>query len=157
MVEERKGLKQLRIRIERIEVERGVIMIGRQVIKSGRKWESKEELFEFMEENWNKEEYGEFFFGKPTIGSLAEYICLPATTRFMVIVYPKKEKVVLTVCDSPKGLDSRVIQSIPHQGRIITSIITTGELLSYEKERRGPAEEVLQAYTAHMKDILGVK
>ena len=26
-------------------------MIGRQVIKSGRKWESKEELLEFMERN----------------------------------------------------------------------------------------------------------
>ena len=132
-------------------------MTGRQVIRSGRKWDSKEQLLEFMEENWNKEEYGEFCFGKPTAGSLSEYICLPATNRFMVIVYPKKEKVVLTVCDSPKGAESRVIQSIPHQGRIISSIVTMAELGSYEKERKGPAEQVLQAYTAHMKEILGVK
>jgi hypothetical protein len=75
----------------------------------------------------------------------------------MVIVYPKKDKVVLTVCDSPEGLRSRLVQSIPHQGRIFTSILTMGELGSYEKERRGPAEEVLQAYTTHMKEILGVK
>ena len=132
-------------------------MIGRQVIKSGRKWKDKEELFAFMEENWNKEEYGDFFIGRPTKGSVLEYICLPATRRFMVIVYPKKEKVVLTVCDAPEGLDSRLIQSIPHQGRIITSAITLAELGSYEQERRGPAEEVLQGYTAYMKEILGVK
>lgn len=132
-------------------------MIGRQVIKSGRTWKDKEELFEFMQENWNKEEYGDFFIGKPTVGSFAEYICLPATRRFMVIVYPKKEKVVLTVCDAPQGLESRLIQSIPHQGRIITSAVTLIELGSYEQERKGPAEEVLQGYTAYMKEILGVK
>ena len=119
-------------------------MIGRQVIKTGRKWK-------------DKEEYGDFFIGKPTVGSFAEYICLPATRRFMVIVYPKKEKVILSVCDAPQGLESRLIQSIPHQGRIITSAITLAELGSYEKERKGPAEEVLQGYTAYMKEILGVK
>lgn len=132
-------------------------MIGRQVIKSGRTWESKEQLLEFMEEHWDKEEYGDFSFGKPTMGSLAEYICLPATNRFMVIVYPKKDKVVLSVCDTPKGVISRGVQTIPHQGRIITSIIALADLGTYEKERRDPAEEILQAYTAHMKDILGVK
>ncbi len=129
-------------------------MIGRQVIKSGRTWESKEQLFDFMEANWNKEEYGDFFFGRPTAGSLAEYICLPATNRFMVIVYPKKEKVILSVCDAPAGLQSRLVQSIPHQGKIITSAITLAELGSYEKERKGPAEEVLQGYTAYMKELL---
>jgi hypothetical protein len=30
----------------------------------------------------------------------------------------------------------------------------TGSVLSAEKERKGPAEEVLQAYAAHMRDIL---
>jgi hypothetical protein len=132
-------------------------MIGRQVIKSGRTWASKQELLDFMEANWNKEEYGDFFFGRPTPGSIAEYICLPATNRFMVIAYPKKEKIVLTVCDAPEGLRSRLVQSIPHQGRIFSSIVTMAELGSYEKERKGPAEDVLQAYTAHMKEILGVK
>ena len=132
-------------------------MIGRQVIKSGRMWESKEQLLEFMEANWNKEEYGDFFIDKPTLGSFAEYICLPATNRFMVIVYPKKEKVILSVCDAPAGLQSRLVQSIPHQGRIITSAITLAELGSYEKERKGPAEEVLLGYTAYMKELLGVK
>ena len=132
-------------------------MIGRQVIKTGKRWETKEELLEFMEAKWNREEYGDFFLGKPTSASLGEYICLPATNRFMVIVYPKKDKIVLSVCDAPEGLRSRLIQSIPHQGKLFSSAIAMGELGSYEKERKGPAEDVLQTYTAHMKEILGVK
>ena len=132
-------------------------MIGRQVIKSGRNWESKEELYEFMEANWDKEEYGDFTFGKPTMGSLASYICLPATNRFMVIVYPKKDKVVLSVCDTPKGVISRGVQSIPHQGRLIASMVALADLGTYEKERRGPAEDVLQEYTAYMKKLLGAR
>ena len=132
-------------------------MTGRQVIKSGRRWDTKEELLEFMDQKWNKEEYGSYFFGKPTAASLGEYICLPATNRFMVIMYPKKDKIVLSVCDAPEGMKSRLIQSIPHQGKIFASAIALGELGSYEQERKGPAEEVLLAYTAHMKEILGVK
>ena len=30
----------------------------------------------------------------------------------------------------------------------------TSSVLSAEKERKGPAEEILQVYTAHMRDIL---
>lgn len=130
-------------------------MIGRQVIKTGRTWKDKEELFEFMNEHWDKEEYGDFFIGRPTPGSLFEYICLPATNRFMVIVYPKKDKIVLSTCDAPEGLRSRLVQSIPTRGNIITGAIAMSELYSYEKERKGPAEEVLQAYTAYMKELTG--
>ncbi len=132
-------------------------MIGRQVIRSGRVWDGKEQLYAFMQEHWNRAEYGDFFFGSPTSASIGDYICLPATDRFMVIVFPKKEKVILSVCDAPEGLKSRLIQSIPHQGRLVASAIAMGELTSYEKERRGPAERMLQAYTAHMKEILGGK
>ncbi len=130
-------------------------MFGRQVIKSDRTWENGEQLLTFMEEHWNRAEYGDFFIGKPTPASAQEYICLPATNRFMVIVYPNREKIILSVCDAPEGLRSRLIQSIPHQGKLAASIVAMGELKSYEKERKGPAEQVLQAYTAHMKEILG--
>ena len=132
-------------------------MIGRQVIKSGRTWANKEELLAFMEENWDKEQYGEFVLEKPTKASLSEYICLPATNRFMVIMYPKKEKVVLSVCDTPEGVASRAVQSIPQQGSVIASMVAMADLYTYEKERKGPAEDVLQEYTAYMKRLLGVK
>lgn len=135
-------------------------MIGRQVITVNRSFTLKE-LEQFMAQNWNKAEYNDFFIGKPTPASIDEYILLPATNRFMVIVYPKKagglfskdNKVVLTVCDSPAGVRSRLITSIPTENAFF-GLFKISETLSTEKERKGPAEDVLQKYTAYMKQLL---
>lgn len=135
-------------------------MIGRQVITVNRSFTLKE-LEQFMAQNWNKTEYNSFFIGKPTPASIDEYILLPATNRFMVIVYPKKagglfskdNKVVLTVCDSPAGVRSRLITSIPTKNAFF-GLFKISETLSTEKERKGPAEDVLQKYTAYMKQLL---
>ena len=78
-------------------------MIGRQVITVNKTF-TLQELEQFMQANWDKEQYGNFRIGKPTSMSAAEYILLPATRRFLVIVYPKAagglfskdNKVVLT-------------------------------------------------------------
>ena len=83
-------------------------MIGRQVIKTNRAF-TLEELEQFMQENWDKEQYNHFVIGRPTAASIEKYILLPATSRFMVIAYSRKagglfnkdNKVVLTVCDTP--------------------------------------------------------
>ena len=136
-------------------------MIGRQVIPTNRAF-TLEELEAFMQAHWDKQEYNDFFLGKPTAGSLQEYICLPATQRFMVIAYGKKagglfnkeNKVVLTVCDAPGGIVERLATSVP-SNNIFFGIWKTSTVMSTEKERKGPAEEVLQKYTAYMKKLLG--
>ena len=75
-------------------------MIGRQVIKTNRAF-TLEELEQFMQENWDKEQYNHFIIGRPTAASIEKYILLPATARFMVIAYSreqpglKKEKAAL--------------------------------------------------------------
>lgn len=87
-------------------------MIGRQVIKTNRAF-TLEELEQFMQENWDKEQYNHFVIGRPTAASIEKYILLPATARFMVIAYPRKagglfnkdNKVILAVCDTPKGAE----------------------------------------------------
>ncbi|MBR2067555.1 MAG: hypothetical protein IJ875_04780, partial [Solobacterium sp.] len=93
--------------------------------------------------------------------SVDKYILLPATPRFLVIVYPKAaggffnkdNKIVLSVADTPEGAEKAFFEYIPTRGPIF-SLWQSGQVLSAEKERTGPAEEVLQAYTAHMKEIL---
>ena len=60
-------------------------MTGRQVIKTNRAFTLKE-LEQFMQEHWDKEQYNDFIIGCPTSASIEEYILLPATGRFMVIV-----------------------------------------------------------------------
>ena len=117
-------------------------MIGRQVILINKPL-TLQELEQIMQDNWDKEQYGSFKIGRPTPASIEEYILLPATRRYLTIVYPraaggffsKENKVILSTADSP-------------------NILQTKSVLSAEKERKGPAEEMLQAYTAHMKEIL---
>ena len=135
-------------------------MVGRQVIAVNRAF-TLQELEQFMQENWDKEQFSNFRLGKPTAASVGEYILLPATQRFLVIVYPKaagglfskENKIVLSVADTPAGAQQAFFEYFPTKGPII-SLWQTSKVLSAEKERKGPAEEVLQAYTAHMKSIL---
>ena len=135
-------------------------MIGRQVLPINKSI-TLQELEQIMQENWDKEQYGSFVIGKPTKASVEEYILLPATPRYLVIVYPrasgglfsKENKVILSTADTPEGAKIAVAEYFPTKGPL-TKLWQTSSVLSAEKERKGPAEEVLQAYTAHMKDIL---
>jgi hypothetical protein len=136
-------------------------MIGRQVILTNRAF-TLEELYDFMKEHWDVNECGEFVRGKPTKASIEEYILLPATPRFMTIVFPrsaesrlsKENKIVLSTADTPSGAFEGLLQTVP-TGNLITGIVQMKSLRSSEKERRGPAEEMLQIYTKYMKQILG--
>ena len=135
-------------------------MVGRQVLPINKSI-TLQELEQIMQENWDKEQYGSFVIGKPTKASVEEYILLPATQRYLVIVYPraagglfnKENKVILSTADTPEGAKIAVAEYFPTKGPL-TKLWQTSSVLSAEKERKGPAEEMLQAYTAHMKDIL---
>lgn len=135
-------------------------MIGRQVITINKSI-TLQELEQIMQENWDREQYGNFKIGRPTKASIEEYILLPATPRYLVIVYPraagglfsKENKVILSTADTPEGAEIAIAEYFPTRGPL-TKLWQTASVLSAEKERKGPAEEVLQAYTAHMRDIL---
>ena len=138
----------------------GINMIGRQVITINKSI-TLQELEQIMQENWDREQYGNFKIGRPTKASIEEYILLPATPRFLIIVYPraagglfsKENKVILSTADTPEGAEIAIAEYFPTRGPL-TKLWQTASVLSAEKERKGPAEEVLQAYTAHMRDIL---
>lgn len=135
-------------------------MIGRQVIKTNRAF-TLEELEQFMQEHWDKEEYNRFIIGRPTAASVEKYILLPATGRFMVIVFPRKagglfskdNKVVLSVCDTPEGAKQDLIRSIPSHNAFFGAWKVSATM-SMEDERKGPAEEALQKYTEYLKGLL---
>lgn len=143
-----------------LNIRRRKTMIGRQVIVINRPL-SKEELLQFMDEHWDKEQYNAYVYGKPTPASIDEYIVLPATDRFLTIVYPVKKgglfhrnnAVVLCTADSPAGAAEGLLRNIPSR-RILYGAAKMGSLMSSEQERKGPAEETLQAYTAYMRSLL---
>lgn len=138
-------------------------MIGRQVLVT-KDYIDLDALEQFMKDNWDTEGYNQFERGKPTPASVEEYMILPATSRFLVIVYGRKagglfskdNKIVLTVCDAPDHLVERFATSIP-SGNIFFGIWKISKTMSYEQERKGPAEEVLQKYTEYMKKLLSEK
>ena len=135
-------------------------MIGRQVIKTTRAF-TLEELNHFMTEHWDTEQYPKFIIGRPTAASVEKYILLPATRRFMVIVYSRKaeglfsrdNKVVLSVCNTPEGAKQDLFRSIPSHNAFFGAwkISTT---MSMEEERKGPAEETLQKYAEYLNGLL---
>ena len=135
-------------------------MIGRQVIKTNRAF-TLEELDQFMQEHWDTAQYNHFVIGRPTAASVEKYILLPATTRFMVIAFPRRagglfsrdNKVVLSVCDTPKGAEMEIFRSI-HSHNVFFGAWKINKTLSMEEERKGPAEDALQKYTAYMKTLL---
>ena len=135
-------------------------MIGRQVIKTNRAF-TLEELEQFMQEHWDKEQYNHFVIGRPTAVSVEKYILLPATTRFMVIAYARKagglfnkeNKVILSVCDTPKGVEQDIFRSI-HSHNVFFGAWKIAKTMSMEEERKGPAEEILQKYAEYMKQLL---
>ena len=136
-------------------------MIGRQVIPVSQGL-SLDELLEFMYANWNTETHNAFRKGRPTPASVEEYILLPATENYMVAAYPRKagglfnreNKVVLIVCDTPAGVRSQLVTSIPTRN-LFFGAAKTGLVLSKEDERKGPAENALQFYSAYMRELLG--
>lgn len=144
----------------KMSAERSNIMIGRQVIKTNRAF-TLEELEQFMQEHWDKEQYNYFAIGRPTAASVEQYILLPATERFMVIAYARKagglfnkdNKVILSVCDTPKGAEMEIFRSI-HSHNVFFGAWKIKTTMSMEEERKGPAEEALQKYTAYMKQLL---
>ena len=137
-----------------------VKMIGRQVIPTNKPF-TLEELEQFMQMYWNKEQYNHFVIGRPTAASVEQYILLPATARFMVIAYARKagglfhkeNKVILSVCDTPKGAEMDFFRSI-HSHNVFFGAWKIAKTMSMEEERKGPAEEALQKYAAYMRQLL---
>ena len=135
-------------------------MIGREVIPTNRSF-TPEELYQFMEEHWDKEQYSDFVLGSPTDMSAGLYVMLPATARHLVIVYSrdkgflsKEQKVVLSVAMTSAGAMESMARSIPSGGHIIAGIVKLSSVKSQEEDRKGPAQDALMAYTDHMRSIL---
>ena len=59
-------------------IQGGINVIGRQVITINKSITLRE-LEQLMQENWDKEQYGNFKIGRPTKASVEEYILLRIT------------------------------------------------------------------------------
>ena len=68
-------------------------------------------------------------------------------------LFNKENKVILSVCDTPKGVEQDIFRSI-HSHNVFFGAWKIAKTMSMEEERKGPAEEILQKYAAYMKQLL---
>ena len=136
-------------------------MTGREVIITNRSF-TPQELYEFMDQHWDREQYNDFVLGSPTDMTAGTYVMLPATSRHLVIVYSRDKgflsrdkKVVLSVAMTTAGAAEAMARSIPTGGHIIAGIVKLHRVKSQEEDRTGPAQEALLAYAEYMKTLLG--
>ena len=135
-------------------------MTGRRVILTNRAF-THEELGQFLDANWDAGQYNSFITDPSLKRYTDHYFLLPASPRYMVIVYSraagglfsKKDKVVLSVMNTPEGMTESLLRSIPTQNVFFGAAKIAGTM-SAEKERKGPAEDALQRYTDYMTELL---
>lgn len=125
---------------------------GREVIPVDFTW-TKEEMLKFMDENWDQSKYGEYKLGRPQPASIEEYICLPATENCAIITYPRKKKIIFSVCDNSNGLVNLSVSALP-TGNAIARIYQSSLVINRAKEMRGPAAEVCELYANYMRELL---
>ena len=102
-----------------------------------------QELYDFMQQHWDKEEYNDFVVGKPGVGAFEDYIMLPATTHCVVCVYPRKEKVILAVMSNSEG-----------QMTLAGSILLGGYgRMGMVGEMNGVASQANSLYAAYLESL----
>lgn len=123
-----------------------------------------DELADFMRENWDTNVYSSFIVGDP-MGATGgtEYVVLPATSRWCVIVYPKtsglfkkKNEIKLACTYTSEG-----IGGLLKQGSLPARYETTGEKIRRSKEARDSnaemnkvADPIMREYASHLQELM---
>ena len=137
-------------------------MKGRQTIVINRSM-TMQELLQFMEDHWDRAQQSEFGVTKKSNGEL-EYVVLPATEHWDVIVYTKAagglfnkdNKIVLSAARSLHAVDPDKIDYFRFYNRnsVSNQIKRSKEAIDLNAEMQGPCEDALQEYTGYLTSLL---
>ena len=137
-------------------------MKGRQVITINKSM-TMQDLLQFMESHWDKERESEFGVTKKTNGEL-EYVVLPATENWDVIVYTKaagglfnkNNKIILSAARSLHAIDPAKVDYFRFYNRnsVSNQIKRSKEIMDLNAEMQGPCEDALQEYTKYLTSLL---
>ena len=122
------------------------------------------ELASFMEEHWDKEQYNDFFVGNPTSESAPDqYVILPATENYCVLVYPKSgglfkktDKIKLACAYTPDGAKKLVWKgaSRAKYETVFDKAKKAKNAKELNDEMQGPGDEMLRSYSACLKKLM---
>ena len=137
-------------------------MKGRQTIVINRSM-TMQELLQFMEDHWDRAQKSEFGVTKKSNGEL-EYVVLPATEHWDVIVYTKAagglfnkdNKIVLSAARSLHAVDPDKVDYFRFYNRnsVSNQIKRSKEAIDLNAEMQGPCEDALQEYTGYLTSLL---
>ncbi len=138
-------------------------MKGRQTITINRTM-TPEDILHFMEAHWDRENMSEFGTTKKSNGDL-EYIVLPATENWDVIIYPKAagglfnkdNKIVMSAARSHHAIDPSKVDYTKYfrtHKDMFDKIKDSKEAIDLNAEMMGPCEDTLQEYTGFMTKLL---
>ncbi|MBO4568737.1 MAG: hypothetical protein J5674_01965 [Candidatus Methanomethylophilaceae archaeon] len=126
-------------------------MKGKQVIPTAKRWEF-DELMEYLQSRWDEgfSPKPVKFDHRPVIGT---YMVLPGTRRFCVMIYVNAKGVVLITYPTDEEFAIRLIDDIPGKSTL-AGIAALSRCFDREKDRKGPAEEMLLKYTEYVRSLL---
>ncbi len=140
-------------------------MKGRQAIIINRSM-TMQELLQFMDTHWNKEEQCEFGVTNKSNGEL-EYVVLPATEHWDVIVYTKPagglfnkaNKIILSAARSLHAVNPDKVDYFRFYNRnsVSNQIKRSKEAIDLNAEMWGPCEDALQEYTKYLTSLLAAE
>ena len=123
-----------------------------------------EELAQFMEAHWNKEEYGTFRVGDPMgADTKTKYIVLPASEGWCVIIYPKtggmfkKKTQIKAACTYTSEGAAKLVE----HGNKIGRVQTTSEKIKEAKnakelnqEMNTVADGIMRQYMDYLRELM---
>ena len=134
-------------------------MFGRQTVITNRAF-TVFELYEFMEQHWDKESDGAYTVGKLTPMSRNEYIMLPGTDRYLIYIFPRTAKglrrrnsIVLSLAYTESGRYDTVSNDTTAKS-ILLGAVTFNRTALQESVHKDPAKDALRKYASTLKRIL---
>lgn len=103
-----------------------------------------QELYDFMQQHWDRERYNDFVLGRPASGTFKDYIILPATQRCVICVYPRKNRIIAAVMPNYEG-----------QMTLVGSLLLHGYgRMGMTAEIRGIAAQANTLYASYLEHLL---
>ncbi len=128
-------------------------MAGIRTLKANKTF-TLQELGQFMTDHWDRREYNGFFGGKPSAGSIKPCIMLPATPRFMVLIGTGRNGKIMLSTYEMNASFARAFQEIAPKMSERFQTVQPDKKMTANKEKKGPAESVLQIYTDYLESLL---
>ena len=121
-----------------------------------------DELAQFMDEHWDRDQYNDFKVGHPTAANAKDqYIILPASENWCVIIYPKtgglrkkKYEIKLACTYTTPGATKLLEREHSVFRKKTVDVKRAKNAVNLNKEMQTVADEALRIYSDYLKQLM---